>query len=41
MSAIITIITLILVSPFMAISLLPALRKDIDDDDQSIVQWRK
>jgi len=37
---VIAVITLVLVSPFMAISLLPALR-DEDDEEQPIVRWRK
>jgi len=34
------LITLILVSPFVAISLLPALR-DNDEGEDAIVRWRK
>jgi len=40
--SVIAIITLVLVSPFMAISLLPALRdEDEDDEEQPMVRWRK
>ena len=40
--SILALITLVLVSPFMAISLLPALRNcDEDDEEQTIVRWRK
>jgi ABC-type sulfate transport system permease subunit len=36
------LITLVLVSPFMAISLLPTLRnRDEDEDEETIVRWRK
>lgn len=38
--SVIAIITLVLVSPFMAISLLPALRNE-DDEEQPMVRWRK
>jgi len=31
---------LILLSPFMAISLLPALRHE-EDEDENLVRWRK
>ena len=36
------LITLFLLSPFMAISLLPALRhEEKDEDEENIVRWRK
>ena len=39
---VLAIITLVLVSPFMAISLLPTLRNhDEDDEEETIVRWRK
>ena len=39
---VLALITLVLVSPFMAISLLPTLRDcDEEDEDQTIVRWRK
>ncbi len=34
------IAVVILVSPFMAISLLPALRRE-ESDEENIVRWRK
>lgn len=40
--SVLAIVTLILVSPFMAISLLPALRREeSDEEEESIVHWRK
>ena len=39
--SILAIVTLVLVSPFMAISFLPALRHKEDEDERSIVRWRK
>ncbi len=38
---ILALITLILVSPFMAISLLPTLRNRDEDAEENIVRWRK
>ena len=39
---VLAIITLVLVSPFMAISLLPTLRnRNEDDEEETIVRWRK
>jgi len=38
--SILAVVTLVLVSPFMAISLLPALRHK-EDEDETIVRWRK
>lgn len=35
------VITIILVSPFMAISLLPTLRREESDEEESIVRWRR
>ncbi len=35
------LVTLILVSPFMAISLLPALRNRDEEDEEKIVRWHK
>ena len=36
------VITLVLVSPFMAISLLPTLRREeSDDEEENLVRWRK
>ena len=35
------VITLVLVSPFMAISLLPTLRREESDEEENIVRWRK
>ena len=34
------VITIIVVSPFMAISLLPALRRE-ESDEENIVRWRR
>ncbi len=41
--SILALITIVLVSPFMAISLLPALRNrdEADDEEQPIVRWHK
>ena len=39
--SILAVVTLVLVSPFMAISLLPALRHKEDEDDDTIVRWLK
>ncbi len=39
--SILAVITLVLVSPFMAISLLPTLRREESDDEENIVRWRK
>lgn len=41
MSVVISIIAFVLVSPFMAISLLPALQDKTEEDDEKIVQWHK
>ncbi len=39
---VLALITLVLLSPFMAISLLPALQDcDEENEDQTIVHWRK
>ncbi len=39
---ILALITFVLVSPFMAISLLPALRnEEKDEDEENLVRWRK
>ncbi len=39
---ILALITFFLVSPFMAISLLPAMRqKEDENEDQPIVRWKK
>jgi len=35
------VITLVLVSPFMAISLLPTLRREESDEEENIVRWRR
>ncbi len=35
------LITLILLSPFMAISLIPALRREEEDEEENLVRWRK
>lgn len=39
--SILAVITIILVSPFMAISLLPTLRHEEKDDKKPIVRWRE
>ena len=40
--SILAVITLVLVSPFMAISFLPTLRREEkDEEDETIVRWRK
>ncbi len=38
--SIFAIVVLVLVSPFMAISLLPTLRRE-ESDEENIVRWRK
>ena len=39
---VLALITLVFLSPFMAISLLPALRDEADEnEDEDIVRWRK
>jgi hypothetical protein len=38
--SILAVVTLVLVSPFMAISLLSTLRRE-EDDEENIVRWRK
>lgn len=39
--SILAVITLVIVSPFMAISLLPTLRHEEKDEEKPIVRWRK
>ena len=39
--SILAVITLVLVSPFMAISLLPTLPHEEKDDEKPIVRWRE